>query len=178
MILRAEASFHLAKQLQAPEGAALGEIFSFISGLYFRGKAVYSTRFGWLPGGLGGGLVITPSEGLKFLHDRVTAGRLREWAAVRVDAKNPAFAEPLVGHCHELVRVLGPDINYVLLGSVATDKYVEPLSRVLREKLLFPTEFVGRGDMSRGALMLRAAREGQELAYAPVVSSVRSRALR
>ena len=40
-------------------------------------------------------------------------------------------------------------------------------------RLLFPTDFVGRGDMSRGALLLRAARADEELAYAPVATAVR-----
>ena len=61
----------------------------------------------------------------------------------------------------------------MLLGSVATDKYVRPLVRVFGDHLLFPSDFVGRGDMSRGALMLRAARDGRELAYAPVEGSAR-----
>jgi hypothetical protein len=68
---------------------------------------------------------------------------------------------------------LGDGARYVLLGSVATDKYVEPLSRVLRERLLFPADFVGRGDMSRGALLLRAARAGHELTYVPIRGAAR-----
>jgi hypothetical protein len=64
----------------------------------------------------------------------------------------------------------------VLLGSVATEKYVRPLTMVFGDHLLFPPDFVGRGDMSRGALMLKAAREGRELAYAPVEGAVRTRA--
>jgi hypothetical protein len=47
------------------------------------------------------------------------------------------------------------------------------LLEVIGERLLFPTDFVGRGDMSRGALLLRAARDGRELAYEPVAGAVR-----
>ncbi|HUF36264.1 MAG TPA: hypothetical protein VMN37_09950 [Gemmatimonadales bacterium] len=61
----------------------------------------------------------------------------------------------------------------MLLGSVATGKYVDVLLDVVGERLLFPTDFVGRGDMSRGALLLRAARERTELAYEPVATAVR-----
>ena len=61
----------------------------------------------------------------------------------------------------------------VLLGSVATGKYVDVLLDVVGERLLFPTDFVGRGDMSRGALLLRAVRERVELAYEPVATAVR-----
>jgi hypothetical protein len=56
---------------------------------------------------------------------------------------------------------------------VATGKYVDVLLDVVGERLLFPTEFVGRGDMSRGALLLRAARAERELAYAAVAGAVR-----
>src|SRR5262249_32645808 len=61
----------------------------------------------------------------------------------------------------------------VLLGSIASDKYVELLLEILGQRLLFPVDFVGRGDMSRGGLMLRAARSGTELPYGPVQGAVR-----
>jgi hypothetical protein len=47
------------------------------------------------------------------------------------------------------------------------------LLAVLGERLHFPAEFVGRGDMSRGGLLLRAVRAGVELAYLPVAGAVR-----
>jgi hypothetical protein len=59
-----------------------------------------------------------------------------------------------------------------LLGSIATAKYVEPLLGIFEERLLFPSAFVGRGDMSRGGLMLRSARDGVELSYEPVGSAI------
>ena len=172
-MLNPNAGFALARQLHSREGAPLGDVFSFVSGLYFRGKATYSQRFGLLPDGTRGGLVITAAEGLTFLHERVTAERLRDWSHRPISADNPTFTEPLLGHCHELLRVMGEEARYVLLGSIATDKYVTPISSVLGDRLLFPRDFVGRGDMSRGALLLQAARTGEELAYAPVFNSLR-----
>src|SRR5438477_13153763 len=62
----------------------------------------------------------------------------------------------------------------VLLGSIATPKYVEPLLGIFGERLLFPSEFVGRGDMSRGGLLLRCLREQVELKYVPVNGTVRN----
>jgi hypothetical protein len=173
MLLNPKAGFALATELRSREGALLGDVFSFVSGLYFRGKAAYSRAFGRLPGDISGGLVISPNEGLRFLHERVTAERLAAWANVHIDASNSAFTEPLLGHCHELLRVMGDDARYVLLGSVATNKYVEPLTQVFHARLLFPSEFVGRGDMSRGALLLAAARSGRELEYTQVSGSPR-----
>lgn len=170
LVFNPAAGFPLAEQLRSSEGAPLGDVFSFISGLYFRGKKAYAQAFGRGPPGLSPGLVISPAEGLRFLHEPVTVDRLQRWAEVPVDEHEPRFVRPLVEHAEALQRGLGDGARFVLLGSVATDKYVVPLTRVFGERLLFPPEFVGRGDMSRGSLMLQAARTGAELAYAPVLS--------
>jgi hypothetical protein len=61
----------------------------------------------------------------------------------------------------------------VLLGSIASDKYVNVLLDIFGEALLFPREFVGRGDMSRGGLMLRQVEDREELEYIPVAGAVR-----
>src|SRR5947207_10324204 len=39
------ATFELARKLRTPAGASIGEVFSFLSGLYFRGKLTYATHF-------------------------------------------------------------------------------------------------------------------------------------
>ena len=61
----------------------------------------------------------------------------------------------------------------MLLGSIATGKYVDTLTATFGERLLFPEEFVGRGDMSRGGLMLRCAASGMELKYVPALGATR-----
>jgi hypothetical protein len=168
MLLHPRAQFALARQLRSSGGAPLGEAFSFVSGLYFRGKKLYAERFGRPPPGLVSGLVISPGEGLRGLDERVDVARLTSWKDVTVDVANRAFIDPLLRHAELLERAHGSDTRFVLLGSVATAKYVHPLTRVFGDHLLFPPEFVGRGDMSRGALLLRAARAGRELEYTPV----------
>ena len=173
LVFRPEADFALARQLRSPEGAPLGELFSFLSGLYFRGKVAYAHAFGRSPPGLPAGLVISPSEGLRFLHERITRERLQEWAQVSIDEDNPHFTEPLLAHAAALEQTLQDRARFVLLGSVATDKYVRPLGQVLGERLLFPREFVGRGDMSRGGLLLRCVESWQELTYIPIAGAVR-----
>jgi predicted kinase len=173
LVFNPAATFSLARQLRSAEGAALGDVFSFVSGLYFRGKATYALAFGRPPGGLPGGLVISPSEGLRFMHERVTRQRLLDWAAVSIDKDNPLFTVPLVESAFALDRAHGATSRFVLLGSVATDKYVAPLAHVFGERLLFPVDFLGRGDMSRGAMLLRAARAGLELDYTPVEGTAR-----
>ena len=168
IVFNPRAEFALAQQLRRPEGAALGQVFSFVSGLYFRGKLAYAEAFGRPPEGEVASLVISPAEGLRPVHEPVTIPRLQQWADVEVDAHNPAFTEPLLRDAEAPERAHGACARFVLLGSVATSKYVRPLTKVFGDHLLFPPDFVGRGDMSRGALMLRAARANKELPYLPV----------
>jgi hypothetical protein len=148
-------------------------VFSFVSGLYFRGKATYAARFGRAPEGMPGAMVISAGGGLRPLDEPITPEHLRAWADVAVDARNHAFTRPLLRDAEALERAHGATTRFVLLGSVATDKYVRPLTLVFGDHLLFPPDFIGRGDMSRGALLLRAAREGRELAYESVEAAAR-----
>ena len=165
------ASFPLAERLRSPEGLPLGEAFSFLSGLYFRGKLAYATRFGTPQPGRPGALVITASRGLIPAGTAVGLADLREFGSVDIRADDERYREPLARDASMLAQDAGTSI--VLLGSVATGKYVDVLLEIFGERLLFPVQFVGRGDMSRGALMLRAAREGTELDYQPVAGAVR-----
>jgi len=164
LVFREGASFELARKLRAPGGAELGETFRFMSGLYFRGKLAYAQAFAARPADV---LVITTNRGLLPESTRVGLDDLAAFARTGIDAGEPAFVEPLLRD----VRGLRGEV--VLLGSIASTKYVEALLGVLGERLLFPVEFVGRGDMSRGGLLLRAADSRVELAYAPVANAKR-----
>jgi hypothetical protein len=172
MLLREQAQFPLARAVRS-SGAPLGEVFSFLSGLYFRGKATYARAFARPPRGVAGALVITSGEGLVALDEPVDAGRLRALAAIPIDARERRYLEPLLRAAMDLEARVGSRGRVVLLGSIATAKYVDPLQAVFGERLLFPPDFVGRGDMSRGGLLLRAAAAGVELPYAPVAGAVR-----
>ena len=90
----------------------------------------------------------------------MTIDHLRQIASVPIDADEPRYREPLERGCRTLVELAGDDCDFVLLGSVATVKYLAPMVGVFGDRLLFPEEFIGRGDMSRGGLMLRCARAG------------------
>jgi hypothetical protein len=172
MVLSSRAEFDLAVRLRG-EGAPLGEVYAFISGLYFRGKLAYSKAFATPPPGAPGSLVITPGRGLVAPETLVTIEDLRAIAGVHIDLEDPAYRAPLERDARSLDEAAGPDCRYVLLGSLATPKYLEPLLRVFGERLLFPEEFAGRGDMSRGGLMLRYAHQGLELNYVPAHTSAR-----
>ena len=139
--------------------APIGEVFTWLSALYFRGKLAYATAFGR-------GLVMAPGLGLVAPSTKISARDLR--AMGQVDVESDAFVRPLRAHAKRL-RTRSP---VVLLGSIATGKYTGALLDVLGTRLVFPACFVGRGDMSRGGLMLRAAKSGDELAYTPVHGAV------
>jgi hypothetical protein len=173
-LLNGAATLDLATRLRGPAGAPLGEAFSFLSGLYFRGKLAYARAFA-RPGDV---CVITSDRGLVSPDAAVTLDELRRMACVPVDLHEPRYREPLehdVRRLAERLRGDGEDAaaEVVLLGSIATSKYVDVLAGVLGGRLAFPADFVGRGDMSRGALLLRAVAAGRELAYVPVAGVAR-----
>ena len=173
LLFNERAAFSLAVRLRSSEGAALGEVFSFLSGLYFRGKLAYATAFA-RPGRRAPGVsIITTSRGLLSPSTRVGIDDLREFGAVPIAAGEPRYAEPLTRDAQALAKAVGAKTEVVLLGSVASDKYVGLLGDILGARLLFPAEFVGRGDMSRGGLLLRCVREERELDYIPVVGAIR-----
>jgi hypothetical protein len=166
LLFSPRASFDLARRLRARGGAPLGEVMSFVSGLYFRGKLTYAARFG-VP------LVITPHAGLRPPDEAVTLARLRAAARVDIHAANQRYLKPLIASARAVAAVLQPDDGVTLLGSIASDKYVAALLQVFGERLTFPVAFVGRGDMSRGGLLLRSVRAETELDYIPVAGAVR-----
>ena len=170
ILLNQRASFPLAVRLRSA-GVTLGEAFSFLSGLYFRGKLTYADRFARPPGGCTGVQVITTDRGLMSTGTEISNEDLRRFAEIDISLDEPEYRRPLERDARVLASA--GDAEVVLLGSVATGKYVDILLEGLGNRLLFPADFVGRGDMSRGALLLQAARNGMELEYEPVAGAVR-----
>jgi len=178
MMLSQNARFDLARQLQSTSGAPLGEVFSFVSGLYFRGKLAYARRFARPPDpadpvAAGGVLVITSNAGLRAADTPVTIESFRAFAVGEIDLRNAAYRAPLEQSAKALREAIGPDCEVVLLGSVASGKYVDLLLPIFADRLMFPPDFVGRGDMSRGGLMLRCVMAGFELPYVPLAGASR-----
>jgi hypothetical protein len=167
----------LAQRLRSAQGAALGEVFSFVSGLYFRGKLTYARRFASPPDSIDplvdcGVHIITPNAGLRSPDIRVTATALHAFKTQDIAADNNAYRRPLERSATALKGQIG-DADVVLLGSIASAKYVDVLVAIFGDRLKFPVDFVGRGDMSRGGLLLRQAAAGQELPYVPLAGAVR-----
>jgi hypothetical protein len=169
-LLREQAAFDVAIKLR--QGiATIGEVYSFMSGLYFRGKVAYAQAFRAAPSGLPPAVVITPGLGLLAPETATNVAQLRAIAEVPVAENNAVYRDALLNAARLLDQQTDRKCSYILLGSVASGKYTGPLLEVFGERLLFPADFVGRGDMSRGGLMLRRAASGIELDYVPVQGS-------
>ncbi len=179
LLRRPESTIEIAQRLRTADGVPVSDVFAFISGLYFRGKLAYARAFAVAAGA--SAFVITPSRGLLPIDEPITVDVLEEFAACAIDADNVGYRAPLERDVARLAANADGNGNghaaaphaFVLLGSIASDKYVEVLLSHLGERLLFPETFVGRGDMSRGGVMLRAVSAGEELTYARVAGATR-----
>ena len=169
ILLKANPNARLARQVQEL-GAPLGEVFSFVSGLYFRGKLAYANAFGVCGAPREESvLVITSAHGLMPPSAIVGVAELQEMAEVEIHPASRRYRDALERDAARLVSRIGQNDEVVLLGSIATPKYVEPLLGALGKHLVVPSAFIGLGDMARGAMMLRAASELAELEYTSVM---------
>jgi hypothetical protein len=171
LLFNPDATFPLAVRLRA-EGVPIGELFAFLSGLYFRGKIAYARAFARPPRDTRGIVVITPTRGLLDPDTLLTIDDMREFAEVNIGEQTERFLGPLARDATALAAS-SRAANAILLGSIATDKYVGTLAAALGDRLHFPEAFVGRGDMSRGGLLLRSVRGSAELSYIPVSGATR-----
>jgi hypothetical protein len=176
LLLNDRATFDIATRVRSDEGAPLGDVFSFLSGLYFRGKLTYARAFASPPPSATSGVhLITSTDGLWSPTTRVTLRDLERFATVPIDAKEPRYRLPLERDAERLAESVGEGCDVVLLGSIATRKYVDVLEPIFGDRLLFPMEFIGHGDMARGAMLLKRAASGIELTYSPVSNPLRVR---
>lgn len=174
LLFNPRAEFVIAQRVRSDEGAPLGEVFSFLSGLYFRGKLNYARAFENPPPRKAAGVhIITPTDGFCSPGLMVTLEDLDRFAAVPIDASESRYRYPLEVDAKRLADKIGPKCEVVLLGSVATGKYVDVLEPIFGKRLVFPQEFLGHGDMARGGMLLKRAESGVELTYMPVSSPLR-----
>lgn len=169
LLFNDRAEFDIARRVREQPGAPLGEVFSFLSGLYFRGKLAYAREFENPPPRRAPGIqIITPSGGLYSPGSLVTLKDLERFASVPIDPEESRYRYPLERDAGKIADRIGPKCQVVLLGSVATGKYVDVLLPIFGERLVFPKEFIGHGDMARGGMLLQRAASGEELSYIPV----------
>src|SRR5918992_1543186 len=119
IVLSDRATFSLAVRLRTADGAPLGEVFSFLSGLYFRGKLAYARAFAAPPEPrsaiCGSGVfVITPTAGLRSVDTIVTREAVRRFARVNVDPADARYRRPLEQSAKALAADVGPDCDVVL----------------------------------------------------------------
>jgi hypothetical protein len=163
-LLNPRAEFDLAVRLRRGQ-ATLGETYAFISGLYFRGKLAYASAFAAPPDGAFGSLIITPGRGLVRADTLINLDDMQQISAVPVDLAEVRYRIPLERDCRTLRDTTSHNCKIILLGSLATPKYLATTREIFGSQLQFPEEFVGRGDLSRGGLMLRCVRSGTHLTY-------------
>ena len=169
LLFNDRAEFDIGTRVRQQPGAPLGEVFSFLSGLYFRGKLTYAREFQNPPPRRAPGIqIITPTDGLYSPGTLITLKDLERFATVPIDADESRYRYPLERDAREIAERIGPRCQVVLLGSVATGKYVDVLLPIFGDRLLFPKEFIGHGDMARGGMLLKRAASGVELTYIPV----------
>jgi hypothetical protein len=174
-LISPRAKFDLAVRYRSEEGVEIGDAFAFLSALYFRGKIAYARRFASPPRALAGSgiYVITSGYGLVPPDWRITEERMKRMRRIDIDVNARSYTKPLIEHAKQIAAALADEdeTEIVLLGSVATGKYVDVLRPLLGDRLRFPRHFAGLGDMARGGLMLRAARTGDELEYVTLDAS-------
>jgi hypothetical protein len=163
-LLRKNSQSDLAQRLRSP-GAPLGEVFTFLSALYFRGKLAYAQAFARPPFASPGIFIITPTAGLVPHDTLIQLPNLRRFGRVPIHLKNQVYCSALRRSAKKLAGLVGSDCEVVLLGSLASRKYLEILSPIFGTRLVVPAEFIGLGDMSRGGLLLRSVQENRELNY-------------
>jgi hypothetical protein len=163
-MLRKNSRSEIAQRLRG-EGVSLGEVFSFLSALYFRGKLAYAQAFAEPPPNCSGILIITPTAGLMPDDTVIRLSKLHGFRRGRIHVKNRHYCSSLRRSARLLATQMGSDCELVLLGSLATGKYLNLLKPIFGSRLRVPQEFIGRGDMSRGGLLLRCVRENRELNY-------------
>ena len=174
LLFNERAEFDIALRVREEPGAPLGEVFSFLSGLYFRGKLTYARMFENPPPRKASGIhVITPTDGLASPEQMVTLRDLERFATVPIEADDSRYRMPLERDCERLADKIGPACEVVLLGSVASGKYVDVLLPLFGKRLVFPKEFLGHGDMARGGMLLKRAENGEELTYIQVSDPAR-----
>lgn len=160
-LMSPRAQFEAAQMYRSAEGVPIALAFAFMSALYFRGKIAYALHFG----GVENTYVIAPGFGLVPPDWRITTERMKVLQRTPVDLTKRTYRKPLEREAKALAKRIDDDTRVVLLGSVASGKYVDVLWPIFGDRLMFPAIFAGLGDMSRGGLLLRAMRANRELEY-------------
>ena len=169
-LLRQDGRSELAQRLRSENGAPIGEVFTFLSALYFRGKLTYARTFAQAPEASTGVAIITPTAGLLPCEAPIGIAAIARFQPCAHQRKKSPLSQFVMPLAHDLASTIGPACEVVLLGSIASTKYLSLLLPIFGARLRVPAQFIGLGDMSRGGLLLRCVREKRELDYIPAGS--------
>jgi hypothetical protein len=164
MLLNPKSQFELAQRLRT-SGITLGEAYSFMSSLYFRGKLSYAATFANQTHDQPSIQIITPTRGLLSPHTTLNLSDLSDLGLERILEKNPRYRDPLERDLRKLSESLGTEGKVIFLGSLGTKRYIPLLKEILGNRILVPRDFLGMGNMKRGAVLLRCVREHRQLSY-------------
>src|SRR5688572_14642785 len=128
-VLRKNSRSDLAKRLRST-GVPLGEVFTFLSALYFRGKLAYAQAFAQPPPDCPGILIITPTAGLVPHDTLIRLAKLRGFGRVPIHLKNRLYRSALRRTAKKLALEIGSDCELILLGSIASGKYLDILGPI------------------------------------------------
>src|SRR5947207_8922079 len=120
MILSDGAQFELARKLRGKSGAPIADVFTFLSGLYFRGKIAYATTFARPARGMPGVFVITPTRGLVDARTRIHLDDLREFATVNIHESDSRYRGPFERDVRRLAKRLPAQTEIILFRSKST----------------------------------------------------------
>jgi hypothetical protein len=128
LLFNPRARIDLALALRTEAGVPLSQVFSFLSALYFRGKLEYARTYARPPDGSPGVFIVTSGEGLCVPETRVRLDVLERWALIPIHLRERRYTRPLLRDARAIASSIADDhCEVVLLGSVATGKYVDLL---------------------------------------------------
>ena len=99
----------------------LGEVFTYLSALYFRGKLAYAQAYAAPPPGCPGVWIITPTAGLVPHDVLIRLPKLRGFGRVPIHLKNRLYCSSLRRSARKLAGDIGPNCELILLGSIGTE---------------------------------------------------------
>src|SRR5262245_7129374 len=117
LLLSPRANFELATRVQTT-GAPLGEVFTFLSGLYFRGKSIYANRFVRPYKKVPGVYVIISNHGLLPIETNITKEDVISFGEIPIDPADKRYVQNLQNAAAELLKKLPPNADVILLGSI------------------------------------------------------------
>src|SRR5688572_13772338 len=113
LLLKPGSTLPIARRLHDGE-LSLAEAFTFMSGLYFRGKIAYARAFERSEThGPPATWIITPTRGLLRPEQPVTIEMLLEFASVAVDAGGARYRQPLERDLDALTGTLALDARVI-----------------------------------------------------------------